>query len=114
MFLNGDHKKRYREIKKDSREYEALIYILTGNEDLYNEINKIYDIKNRRLELNFDSEGEPILSDLWLSSSSAALLRLAIQLFNGAGKQNVFETFCSLDSENTKLAMEAIRIRFEL
>lgn len=43
MFLNGDHKKRYREIKKDSREYEALIYILTGNEDLYKE-NLYYQI----------------------------------------------------------------------
>lgn len=112
MFLNGEHKKRYRSFERDTSEYASLIYILTGNEELYKNVSKIYDEYNKKLAINFDDDGEPDLSDLWLSSSATALLRLGIQLFNNGSKQSVFDTFCSLDSENTKLAFEAIRIRF--
>lgn len=112
MFLNGEHKKRMRSFERDTSEYDSLIYILTGNEELYQNIDKIYDGNNKKLKIKFDVNGEPDLSNLWLSSSAAALLRLGIQLFNNGSKQSVFDTFCSLDSENTNLAFEAIRRRF--
>lgn len=118
MFINEEHEKRYKKLKSKSRcnhsEFNSLMYIIAGNEQLYNKVNSIYNFKENKLNLSFNDEGEPYLGDLWLSNSESALLRLGIQMYNNGTKQNVFDTFCSLDEYNCVLAINCIKIRFNI
>ena len=118
MFLNEEHENKYNRLKNkcncNHSEVNALMYIIAGNEVLYNKSNCIYNFDENMLNINFNSEGEPDLSGLYLSSSARALLNLGIQMYNGSSSQNVFETFCYLDEDNSKLAINCIKMRFNI
>lgn len=115
-FLSEEHKARfYQCIKKDKTcssdiERYALFYILSGNEDIWGKgIDNFYSFKEHGI----------LKKGLrrCLCSSSERLLKLGFNLYNGAtiGKENsVRDMFMSLDKENTKLALNAIKIRFRV
>ena len=47
------------------------------------------------------------------SSSEKALVKLAAALFNSSWKVDINDAFWSLDINNTNLAIEALKIRFQ-
>ena len=112
--------KRFEELmskdntRKDDNERKALFYIIAGNEELYSKVEHIYDfdtrmIKHDLLDVNEDSPAyltEP-------SSTARKLLELAFNLYNPHNKVDVHDVFSRLGKENFKLAMEAIRVRFD-
>jgi hypothetical protein len=112
-FINEQHKEQYGSILDKTcyphdRERTAMFYIIAGNRDLFPHINSIYDFNNE--ELKIDSKLGKLKV---LCSSSKALLKLALNLYNSAhSKQSVYETFYCLDNDNKLLACEAIKIRF--
>lgn len=92
----------------DARDVErnALFWILASNLDLYAKVSHIYDFEDRSIKPQcLDSD------DVDFCSSSQKLIKLAFNLFNGF-PADILETFYVLDDDNFKLAMTAIRIRF--
>lgn len=116
-FLNSQHEENYKELmKKQGRagvEHKALFYIISGNSDLMNQYNLIYDFEELMLcDRAETEEGELYFKGLLTSGSSKRLINLGVQLFNGTNKQNVLDTFTGLDPDNFKLAINSIKIRF--
>lgn len=90
-------------------ERKALFHIIAGNDDLYSNVNNIYDFEeNVILTECLEGDGE-----VYLSSSSRKLVKLAYHLYNGYDA-SVLEVFSGLDDNNARLAIEAIKIRFDI
>lgn len=87
-------------------ERKALFYILSGNLDLYEKVDFIYDFEENSIRSECLESGE-----VDFCSSSRKLIRLAYNLYNGYDA-DVLETFAALDENNFNLAMKAIKIRF--
>lgn len=86
----------------------SLFYILCGNDDLYSKINHIYDFKEKSIRLDcLESE------DIDFSSSSRSLVKIGFNLYNGY-PADISETLSTLDEDNFTLAVEAIKIRFNM
>lgn len=115
-FLDKEHEERFKElIKKDGannedRDIKAMFFILSGENSLYNSVEKLYDFKERVIT----PEKKGILS-----SSQEALLALAYNLYCNWDKYNenintysVTDVFEYLDNRNFQLAMNAIEIAF--
>lgn len=117
-YLNEMHEERYKILIKKSgmiyedREREALFYLIAGNSDLYKQVDKIYDFQEQ--QLNCMKDGHVNLENIYTSSSSKALLLLAIQLYNGGSNITVSETFKYLDSDTAQIALNAIKIRYKI
>jgi hypothetical protein len=91
----------------DDRERKAFFFIIAGNDDLYSKVNFIYDFKERSIKSDcFENESVDFCS------SSNRLIKLAFNLYNSY-PADVYDTFYLLDDKNFKLAINAIRIRFE-
>lgn len=89
-------------------ERKALFYIIAGCDELFGYRNKIYDFETHMLKISRNLCGLKCMC-----SSSKALLKLGFQLYNSSiNKVNVYDTFYCLDSNNKKIALEAIRLRF--
>jgi hypothetical protein len=117
-FLNDSHKSKFNSISKFypqmlaycDNERISLFYIISGNDDLYRKKHVLYDFINNHLIFeSFNSTNTDFCS------SSKALIRLALNLFNGYS-----DTFTSplqilgcLGSNNYKLAITAIKLRFK-
>lgn len=109
-FLNESHQSNYNNLLRRANVYsgdierESLFYIISGNDELYKNVEKLY---------NFKAEGIKSKLNIDLCSSAKALIKLGFQLYNGSSnKQTVFETFGNLDKNNIFLAVEAINHRF--
>lgn len=116
VFIDNSHKGRYLNLIKSAgiyeydRERQSLMYIISGNNDLYLKKDSIYDFYEN-----------VILSDCVISSkvdfcsSSRALIRLAFNLFNGYTDDytNPLTLLCGLDSRNLLLAYQAILMRLQ-
>ena len=90
-------------------ERRALFHIIAGNDELYSNVNNIYDFEENVIKTEcLEGDGE-----VYLSSSSRKLLKLAYHLYNGY-EASVIEVFSGLGDEDAKLAIEAIKIRFEI
>lgn len=89
-------------------ERKSLFYILSGNRDLYDKIDYIYDFKTNSIKSEC-LENESVD----FCSSSRNLIKLAYNLYNGYGA-DVLETFAGLDKNNFDIAMEAIRMRLNI
>lgn len=118
-YVNIKQEERFIELLKRARannedkERKAFFYVIAGNNDLYKQVNKIYDFEQQQLRC-IDFNGEITLEGLFLSSSSKALLNLALELYNQSTHISVDDVFKSLDSNNSKLAINAIKIRFSI
>lgn len=88
-------------------ERRALFHIIAGNEELYNNVNSLYDF-DENVILTECLDGE-----VYLSSSSRKLVKLAYHLYNGY-ETSVLDVFSGLGDDNARLAIEAIKIRFDI
>lgn len=111
-FFNKTHKERFFQLltKDNTNEYDierySLFYILAGNNDIYSKgIDNIYDFKNHGIRPSK-------IKKIDLCSSSKSLMDLAIDLYNGNGKKAPSDIFLYLDTKNTKLALNAIEMRY--
>jgi len=86
-------------------ERKALFYILAMNQSLYDMVDEIYDFKEHAIKPS-------CLKKAKLTSGTRALIKLGFNLYNNRCKTTVYDSFVYLDQRNTKLALEAIRIRF--
>lgn len=108
-FKNDQHRTLFEdyatraEAGKD-REYLTLCYLLAAiSKDLSEHINP------RRIAIR----SIQAVSSRW-SSGEKALVKMAINIFtDGGGKAQVNEVFRQFDSDNFRVAMEALRIRYE-
>lgn len=118
IYLNEEHESKYKILIKKSgmihedKERMALFYIIAGNMDLYKQAYKVYDFQEQ--QLNCMKYGQVNLENIYTSSSSKALLLLAIQLYNGGSNITVSETFKYLDSDTAQIALNAIKIRYKI
>ena len=115
IFLNDLHKNNYLRLTQNAGihnhdiERISLFYIISGNEELYNKKNFIYDFHENFINIDcLDS------ADIDLSSSLKNLIRIGFNLYNGYmdEKINPLWTLASLDSVNFMLLMNAIHLRF--
>lgn len=90
-------------------ERKALFHIIAGNDELYNNINSLYDFEENVI-LTDCLEGD---SDVYLTSSSRKLVKLGYHLYNGY-EASVLEVFSGLGDEDARLGIEAIKIRFDI
>lgn len=113
-FLNNFHKNNYLKLLEkanihvDDIERKSLFYIISGNDDLFEKKNSIYDFKNKWIDFNcLDSD----IVDF--CSSSKALIRLGFNLYNGYidDYTNPLTIMSVLDSSNYEIAKKAIDIR---
>jgi hypothetical protein len=115
FFLNLLHKKNFLHLVEISNlnlqdiERKALFYVLAGNSDLFSKKNCIYNFNNNSLIFNTFK-----YTNVDFSSSSKALIRLSLNLFNGYSDEftNPFNLFFPLGNNNYILAINAIFIRF--
>lgn len=114
LFLDVDHKEKMKTmIKVDQThlgdcERLTLFYIISGNWDLYNKRNLLYNAKNHTINLEFEE------SNVDFSSGMKSLIKLGYNLYNGWSDDYTtpIDIFCSFDEGNFKLADMAMKIRF--
>ncbi len=120
-FISDDHKNKYYEYIQQAGVYpqdlerQAFFYIMAGSPDLISkDIKRFYDFTDGRVKLHPDSLEEDE-GQFCFCTSSQALCRLALNLYNsGFPSLSVSDTFRDLDGDNKQLAMEAIRLRFNI
>lgn len=114
-FLSEEHRENFNElmgrtkVHKGDIERKVLFYIVSGNFDLYNKAKHIYNFKENAINIDCLEGGK-----VDFSSSSRTLVKLAYNLYNSYPSDSVKDTFYLLDEENFKLAMNAIRLRFNM
>jgi len=114
-FLSMEHENQLlRLLQRDGThngdmERLALLYIISGNADLYSKVNSIYDFTTHQIEPDCLYDG-----GVDFCGSSRALVKLAYNLFNGYQDTNVspLELLSGLDADNFNLATESMKIRF--
>lgn len=117
-YLNEGHEERYKILIKKSRlnyedrERQSLFYLIAGNDDLYKQVDKIYNFKEQQLRCM--KNGQVDFSNIYTSSSSKTLLKLGIQFYNNGSNTTVDETFKYLDGDNAQIALNAIKIRYKI
>ena len=119
QYINGKQEKRFKELllqaklKYKDKERQSLFYVMSGNDDLYKQVNRIYDFWKQQLNC-INEDGEVAIEDIFVSSSSGALLKLALELYNQSTNISVNELFRNLDDNNSRLAINAIKIRYSI
>ena len=118
-YISNRQEERFKELllraklKYKDKERQSLLYVLSGNDDLYKQVNKIYDFEKQQLSC-INKDGEVDLEDIFVSSSSSSLLKLSLELYNQSTSIGVHDLFRSLDDNNSKLAINAIKIRYSI
>lgn len=113
MFINEVHKKNFLELEKRDNtsfgdiERLSLFYILSS-EILYNRADNLYNFKEHIIKSDYNMS--------YLSSAEKSLVKLAFHLFTGRNEysESICDIFSKLDSENQLIALNAIKIRFEI
>lgn len=119
QYVNSKQEERFKELllraklKYKDKERQSLLYVIAGNDDLYKQVGKIYDFGKQQLSC-INENGEADLDDIFVSSSSGALLKLGLELYNQSTLIGVHDLFKSLDDNNSKLAINAIKIRYSI
>ncbi|MFL2106489.1 DUF6075 family protein [Desemzia sp. FAM 23988] len=109
--LNKEHTDRlFKLIAKDNtratdKERIALFFIISGNSDLYNKVNSLYDFDEHWIKPNY-------FENVDFSSGDRKMVDLAFNLYNNSSALAPLELFSTLDNDNYRLAMKAINIRF--
>lgn len=119
VYISNRQEERFKELllqaklKYKDKERQSLFYVLSGNDDLYKQVDKIYDFEKQQLNC-INENGEVDLEDIFVSSSSNALLKLGLELYNQSTAISVNQLFRNLDDNNAKLAINAIKIRYSI
>ncbi|WP_415465241.1 DUF6075 family protein [Clostridium saccharoperbutylacetonicum] len=123
-FIDEDHKEKFNELMKNDNardtdvERKALFYIVSGNEELYFQRDKIYNFKSHQIELGNYIEGK-----IMLSGGTNRMLYLAYHLYNGFNFERIDENkkdyelsindiFSGIDIKGYKVCINALNIRF--
>ena len=118
-FLSTRHEHRYNEYCQRchslDRERKTFFYIISGSPDLSGKgIEKFYDFRNNTVNFRPDTLEEDFDQFVFCTSSDA-LARLALNMYNSIFPSlSVSQTFRDLDEDNLRLALEAIRYRFNI
>lgn len=118
-YISNKQEERFKELllraklKYKDKERQSLLYVISGNGDLYKQVGKIYDFEKQQLNC-INENGEVDLEDIFVSSSSNALLRLGLELYNQSTSISVNNLFRNLDDNNARLAINAIKIRYSI
>lgn len=110
MTERSKHEERYFQfLEKDGTkdtdsERQSLFYIL-ASWGIYDKIDRLYDFNSHEINLDgFEESG--------FSSGHRKMVLLAFNLFNNYPAPTPLEIFSSLDKENFKICMNAIKLRF--
>lgn len=115
-FVDMEHKKRLLELLLKDNTYPtdlerlSLFYIVSSDLDLYIKFkNNLYNFEEHWIE----PEG---LSKIDLCGGHSRLMQLAFNLYNNYydddRRLTTLDIFSSLDSDNFRVALEGIKIRF--
>lgn len=115
LFLNDSHKSKFQKLALLSTlnpydsERKSLLYLLSGNNDIFFKKKHIYNFSNNHPIFNGFNQ-----SNVDFCSSSKSLIRLALNLFNGYTDKytDPLNLLAFLDNNNYTLAINAIKIRF--
>ena len=119
-FLSKEHEERYNDLvsRADIRgdiEREVAMYIIAGGTGLYEKANRLYDFKSNEFIFDIEEDENGEIEIVWkasLSSSQEKLMRLAFSLFSSRDRVGVVELFRVLDSNNKRLALNAISMMY--
>ncbi|WP_195245632.1 DUF6075 family protein [Clostridium celatum] len=121
-FMSQEHEQRYEELMKRGRgvrpedcERIPVMYILSGNKDLYYKADDLYDFKKGYFKLNRVEDERGNTRVKWLvplSSSERVMTTLAFDIFSGEDNVGVHELFRVLDRYNTRLALRTIELAY--
>lgn len=89
-----------------NRDQKALLFILAGVGELYDHADEIFDFNESCIKPRCTTKLG------YMPQSFKMLIRLGFNLYGGRPKVSVNDVFWPLDDQNTKLALEAIRIAF--
>ncbi|MEK5521097.1 DUF6075 family protein [Heyndrickxia sp. FSL W8-0423] len=112
MFMFPNHKDNYEcLLGKDGThpndiERKSLFYIFAGNEEIMKQVNLFYDFQERMIKIDNDRAS--------ISSGARALVLLGYNLYNNYPSWTISELFRNLDRQNSRLAFQAIKIRFRI
>ena len=122
-FLCIEHKKRFEDLKNrvkkfnvSDREENVVLFIIAGNQDLYNKAEKLYNFQEREFFIDVLSDEKGNFKIEWkipLSSSEKNLITLAFDLYSANNNIYVYNLFSTLDTNNFELALRAITYRFD-
>ncbi len=87
-------------------ERQALFFIFSGMEDLYNKVNGLYDFEDNSIR------PEALEGGVDLTSGTRALVELAFNLYNGFPSRTIRDLMAPLSEDNRRLAVDAITLRF--
>jgi hypothetical protein len=112
-FLNMDHKIKFTDLIKRDKvqifdvERQAVFYILSANEELYNKIQSIYNFEKHDIQPD-------ILNKISLSSVASQMLQLGYSLLSGTCKNynDVNYLFSDFDIQPFEVCVYALRIFF--
>lgn len=114
-FINFNHETRFYRLtnigKLSSYDSvrESVFYLLSGSDDLYNNIEKIYNLEERSL-YTFGKYKELLLND-----ESVILLNVVYQLGeNSYDSLTINTVFNNLNDINKKLVLNAIKLRYKI
>lgn len=123
-FLDAEHEELFKKLierdntREGDEERRAFFYIISSTDELYSQIDKLYDFSVHRIELNNYLEGR-----IMLTGGTGRMLYLAHHLYNGFSfkridkeKENydksILDVFAGLDENNYKVCINALHIRF--
>jgi len=84
-------------------ERKSLFMIISGNDELWNLRNKIYDFENHWINSEILESG--------ICTSSKTLIQIGFNLYNGYQTESLLDCFSGLDENNFELVIQALRIR---
>lgn len=109
--MASEEKERFEKLlKRDGTnpldmERKAFFFVIGSNMALYHLTDELYDFKERMIK-------PECFVRLSLSTGLHDLIELAYNLYNNYPSGTICEVFSSLDPENRRLAIEAIKLRF--
>jgi hypothetical protein len=114
-FLDSQHKNKFNTLiekdntHQDDSERQALFYIISGNKELFEKHNLLYDFQNSYANTDCFEKG------IDLTSTSKSLLRLGFNLYNSYGDKYTtpIDILCNLNKQNYDLAIQSMNIRFD-
>lgn len=111
IFINSKHEAYYNEFlckdrtEEEDLERKTLFYICAGNEELRRKVDLLYNFKERVIM--------PESFKIDMFPCSYPLVKLAFNLYNNLNDSlSINHTFRNLDSDDFRLAVMAISMRF--
>lgn len=113
QFINREHNNKFSQFRteemaehyRNKKEYLSVVYIMTGNKELYRKIKPYFDAKNG----NFASD--EMFKEQDFGSGLSVLAKLAVHLFNSNETVEPLDIIVKLDDTSYALALNAFTLR---